>query len=112
MSADVHYPFAERKTTKPEIDGKCARADDEAMSERVAALEATIGTIRAEIRADGAETRASLVTAVERLRTDTNREVLGLKIWALTAAITGALTVIGGLAAAITWIVTHLVLKQ
>ena len=73
-------------------DGPILRFDNRlrAVENDVAASNATIDTIRAEIRAGAAETReadntsaAALRMDFQTLRADTNKDVLGVKLWVL-----------------------------
>ena len=72
------------------VDAGGGGPHDGDMRERVARLEATVDTIRAEIRAGAAETREAVNTSAaalradfQSLRTDTNKDVLGIKLWIL-----------------------------
>ena len=72
-----------------------------AMDERLVKLEAEMNTVRAEIRASGAETREAVLTAVEKLRADgatlradTVTQIQGLKVWALGGLLAFLVTVI------------------
>ena len=59
------------------------------VQERVAALEATISTIRAEIRAESVETRSVVTNAFDKIQSDTTNKINKFQVWALVAAVTG-----------------------
>lgn len=93
MSSNV-YPFEHKKTGPAKVDAGGEPPHDGDMRERVAKLEAGMDTIRAEIRAAGAETREAVLSAVERLRADGEKvradtmiQIHGFKVWVLAGVL-------------------------